>query len=79
VSKYPGQLRSMLARPDRQRARRFDRRDHAEGVLEWVVGAAGAGIVGLLIGGALIPIAQFAVAPAWKVLKSVLRRREQMA
>jgi predicted DNA repair protein MutK len=41
---------------------------------EWIVGAAGAGIVGLLIGGALIPVAEFAVAPAWKVLKGVLRR-----
>jgi predicted DNA repair protein MutK len=48
-------------------------------VVEWVVGAAGAGIVGLLIGGALIPIAEFAVAPVWKVLKRVLRRRERTA
>jgi predicted DNA repair protein MutK len=48
-------------------------------VVEWVVGAAGAGIVGLLIGGALIPVTEFAVAPAWKVLKSVLRRRERVA
>jgi predicted DNA repair protein MutK len=48
------------------------------GAVEWAVGAAGAGLVGLLIGGALIPVMEFAVAPAWKVLKRVLRRPERM-
>jgi predicted DNA repair protein MutK len=49
------------------------------GAVEWLVGAAGAGFVGLLIGGALIPVTEFALAPAWKVLKRVLRRRERVA
>ncbi len=49
------------------------------GAIEWIVAAAGAGIVGLLIGGALIPVTEFAFAPAWKALKSVLRRHERMA
>jgi predicted DNA repair protein MutK len=38
------------------------------GVLEWVVTAAGSGIVGLLVGAALIPLTGFVLAPAWKAL-----------
>ena len=49
------------------------------GAVEWIVGAAGAGAFGLLIGGVLIPVMEFAVAPAWRLLKGVLRRRERMA
>jgi predicted DNA repair protein MutK len=49
------------------------------GVVEWIVMAAGSGVVGLLIGAALIPVTGFVVAPAWRLLKSVLRRRKQTA
>jgi predicted DNA repair protein MutK len=48
------------------------------GAAGWVVAAAGAGIVGLLIGGALIPVTEFTIAPAWKMLKGVMRRRRRM-
>ncbi len=50
----------------------------AAGAVEWIIGAAGAGIFGMLIGGALIPIVEFALAPAWKLLKGFLRRRQSM-
>jgi predicted DNA repair protein MutK len=46
------------------------------GAAEWVVAAAGAGLVGLLIGAALIPATQFVFAPAWKLVKSALPVRE---
>ena len=49
------------------------------GAAEWIVTAARSGIVGLLIGAALIPVAEFAVAPAWMLLKSALPRREGRA
>ena len=45
------------------------------GVVEWIVTAAGAGVVGLLIGGAAIPSIEFGVAPAWKLVKDMLPRR----
>jgi predicted DNA repair protein MutK len=38
------------------------------GAAEWIVTAAGSGLVGILIGGALIPIVGFVLAPAWKAL-----------
>ena len=44
----------------------------AAGALEWIVEAAISGIIGLLIGAASIPIVGYAVAPAWKQLKSFL-------
>ena len=40
------------------------------GAVEWIVAAAGAGIVGLAIGAVLIPVMEFAVAPAWRSVKS---------
>jgi predicted DNA repair protein MutK len=46
----------------------------AAGVLEWIVEAAISGVVGLLVGAASIPIAGFALAPAWAGLKRLLRR-----
>ena len=49
------------------------------GAAEWIVTAAGSGVVGLLIGAALIPVMGFALAPAWRRLKSALRRRERVA
>ena len=44
----------------------------AAGALEWIVAAAISGALGLLIGAVSIPIIGFAVAPAWKLLKSIL-------
>jgi len=49
------------------------------GAAEWVVTAAGSGIVGLLIGAALIPVVGFAIAPAWMLLKRALPGRERRA
>ena len=49
----------------------------AAGALEWIVEAAISGILGLLIGVATIPIAGFAVAPAWKRLKRLLPGRQK--
>ena len=45
------------------------------GAVEWIVAAAGAGVVGLLIGGAAIPSIEYGVAPAWKLVKDMLPRR----
>ena len=46
----------------------------AAGVLEWMVEAAISGVVGLLVGAASIPVAGFALGPAWAALKRLLRR-----
>ena len=51
----------------------------ANGVLKWTVVAAISGAVGLLIGAASIPVIGFAFAPAWKLLKSILRGRQRSA
>jgi predicted DNA repair protein MutK len=45
----------------------------AQAVVEWVIGAAGAGLFGLALGALLIPLAGYLIAPAWKLLKSVIR------
>jgi predicted DNA repair protein MutK len=47
----------------------------AAGALEWIVGAAISGVLGLLIGAVTLPIVEFAVAPAWKGLKRLLSGR----
>jgi predicted DNA repair protein MutK len=44
------------------------------GVIEWLVAAAGSGLVGLIIGAALIPVIGFGVAPLWTVLRRALRK-----
>ena len=49
------------------------------GVLEWIVTAALAGVLGLVIGALSIPLAGYVIAPAWKQVKAVLRRRERAA
>ena len=49
------------------------------GAAEWIVTAALSGVVGLVVGAVSIPLAGFVIAPAWKLLKSVLRRRERTA
>ena len=36
------------------------------GALEWLVTAAGSGLVGLVVGGALIPVTSLILAPAWR-------------
>jgi predicted DNA repair protein MutK len=46
------------------------------GVVEWIVTAAGSGIIGLLIGAILIPVAGFVLAPAWRLVKRLLRRQQ---
>ena len=47
----------------------------AGGLVKWTVMAFLSGIVGLSIGVVSIPIIGFAVAPAWKLLKGILRKR----
>lgn len=43
------------------------------GAVAWLVGALGAGMVGLAIGGALIPVVMTVVAPLWKRLSALAR------
>jgi uncharacterized protein len=38
----------------------------AAGVAEWLITAMGFGMVGLIIGGVLIPVAEHVIAPVWK-------------
>ena len=47
----------------------------AAGAVEWIVSAAGAGVVGLVLGGALIPLIGYVIAPAWKAMKRVAGRK----
>lgn len=44
-------------------------------LLEWMAEAAISGVIGLLVGAASISVVGFVVAPAWKSLKYLLRRR----
>lgn len=44
------------------------------GAAEWIVVAVGSGVVGLLIGAMLIPLTEYGVSPAWKLLKRVMAR-----
>ncbi|GAA0567929.1 DUF808 domain-containing protein [Craurococcus roseus] len=41
------------------------------GVVEWIVNAAGAGVVGLVVGAALIPFVEHVAAPLWQRLRPV--------
>ena len=41
------------------------------GAVHWIVSATGAGIVGLVTGGALIPVIGYVVAPTWKRLNGL--------
>jgi predicted DNA repair protein MutK len=43
------------------------------GAVEWIVTAAGSGVVGLLLGAALIPVATYMVAPLWSRLRRLRR------
>jgi predicted DNA repair protein MutK len=47
----------------------------AGGLLKWIVMAFLSGIVGMTIGAVSIPVIAFAIAPAWKLLKGILRKR----
>ncbi len=47
----------------------------ATGLVEWLIGATGSGIVGLVIGGLLIPLVGFVIAPAWKRTKALVKGR----
>jgi predicted DNA repair protein MutK len=47
------------------------------GAAEWIVSALLSGVVGLLIGAAAIPLIGVVIAPAWRLVKGVLRRRER--
>ena len=49
------------------------------GAIEWIVAATLSGLAGLLVGGALIPVVEFAVAPAWAMLKRALPGRARAA
>lgn len=41
------------------------------GAVEWLVTATGSGIIGLIVGAALIPLTGFVIAPAWTKVKSL--------
>lgn len=41
------------------------------GIIEWVVSAAGAGLVGIVSGGVLIPLVEYVVGPAWRGMKAL--------
>jgi predicted DNA repair protein MutK len=43
------------------------------GAVEWIVSAAGAGLFGLVLGAALIPLSGYVIAPGWKALKGLIR------
>jgi hypothetical protein len=47
----------------------------AGGPVKWIVTAFLSGIVGLTIGIISIPVIAFAIAPTWKLLKGILRKR----
>ena len=47
------------------------------GAVEWIVTAAGSGIVGLIVGATLIPVIGFAVAPVWTLVRSALRHKRE--
>ena len=42
-------------------------------VLEWATVAAISGVIGLVLGGALLPIVEFVISPAWKRAKALTR------
>ncbi len=45
----------------------------AQAAIEWIVGAAGAGVVGLVVGAILIPVTGYAITPLWKAAKRLIR------
>ncbi len=51
----------------------------ASGAVEWIVSATGFGLVGLVIGAALIPMVGFVLAPAWAHVAALTGRGEKHA
>ncbi|KAB7785946.1 putative membrane protein [Methylorubrum populi] len=49
------------------------------GAVEWLVTAAGAGVIGLVVGFALIPLASKVLAPAWTAMTRLLPMRRKEA
>ena len=47
----------------------------AEGLVTWLVTALASGLIGLAVGGLLIPLTRFILAPAWHFLSGSWRRR----
>ncbi len=45
-----------------------------QAAIEWIVGAAGAGIAGLVVGAILIPVTGYAITPLWKAAKRLIRK-----
>ncbi|MDY6963899.1 MAG: DUF808 domain-containing protein [Pseudomonadota bacterium] len=45
------------------------------GMVSWVVESTGYGVAGLMIGGALIPVAGYVISPAWRSLKALRSRK----
>lgn len=48
-------------------------------VLAWAVESAGYGLLGLVIGAVLIPIAQYGISPTWKAIKGVMASETRSA
>ncbi|MGU3285226.1 DUF808 domain-containing protein [Methylobacterium mesophilicum] len=46
----------------------------AAGIVEWLVTALASGLIGLAVGGLLIPLTSFVLAPAWRTLRGLWRR-----
>jgi predicted DNA repair protein MutK len=49
------------------------------GLVGWIVDASLAGVAGLIVGALAIPLAGYVIAPAWKLVKSMLPRRQKVA
>ena len=49
------------------------------GTVGWIVTAAGSGVVGLVVGAALIPVVEHVAAPLWQRLRGTAGRRGQAA
>jgi hypothetical protein len=45
----------------------------AQAAIEWIVGAAGAGVAGLVVGAILIPVTGYVITPLWKGAKRLIR------
>ena len=46
------------------------------GVIQWAVVAAVSGVIGVIVGAALLPLVEHVIAPAWKQVKAVLPGRK---
>ena len=48
---------------------------YAEGLVTWLVTAMASGLIGLVVGGLLIPLTTFVLAPAWQMISGLWRRK----